>query len=63
MLTKKGRHLFQLEGTVIGEREGLKQTETITMKVSEGADEIAQSAIEMHNAIIPKYGGDPNQNV
>ena len=41
-----------LEGTVIGERKGLKQTETITMNVSEGTDGIAQSAIEMRNKFI-----------
>jgi hypothetical protein len=39
--------------TIIGERDGLKQTKTFTVEVLEGEDDIAQNAEEMRDKFIP----------
>ena len=42
-----------IEGTIFGERDNLKQTEKITVKVLDRRDMIAQSAVEMRDKFIP----------
>jgi len=39
--------------TIVGERDGLEKTETVTLKVADGVDQLDETATEMRDKFIP----------